>query len=559
MTSTVRTGAALPDLGMREVAGSGGGRSWSRRGWAAAAVAATSVALLSALHGSGGLFRPEGLGLVADFAGAAADPRTDAEFLSLTLTATGTTLAYAVLGTALSLVLGVAGGVLGSQVWWASRTAGTGRRRALAGWACTRVALVVPRGIHEVIWGLLLLSVLGIDPTVAVLAIAIPFGAVTAKVFSEILDETPREAYTALIGAGVGRRAAVLYGLVPRAAGDLLSYSFYRFECAVRSAAVLGLLGVGGLGYELQLSFQALRYEEIWTLLYALVALGALADFWSWLVRRRRSSGAAGPRRDPVLLGSAVLVGALVPLSAWWIGLSGAPLWSTRTWDLAGHLASAAWPPTLGPSGWSGLLEQAGTTLAMSVLAIAFAFTCGALLAFPAADLSHLNDRPRHRIPRVLRVVTTRAALLLLRSIPPPLWALLLLFVLYPGVLPGALALGIYTAGVLGRLMAEATENLDTRPVRALRASGAPTPQVVCYALVPAAAPRFVAYGLYRWEVIIRETVIVGVVGAGGLGLTLHHQLAAFDYSGTLTTVLTLIALTLVVDLTSSAIRRNVR
>lgn len=156
-------------------------------------------------------------------------------------------------------------------------------------------------------------------------------------------------------------------------------------------------------------------------------------------------------------------------------------------------------------------------------------------------------------------MLVTRFALVVLRAIPPPVWALLLLFVMYPGILPGALALAVYTTGVLGRLMAESVDNLDQRPLRAIRAHGASESKVFCYGVIPAAAPRFVAYGLYRWEVTIRETVVVGVVGAGGLGLLLDHQLGSFHYGGALTTVITLIVLTLAVDFTSAAIRRALR
>ncbi|MGH3993279.1 MAG: PhnE/PtxC family ABC transporter permease, partial [Pseudonocardiaceae bacterium] len=153
----------------------------------------------------------------------------------------------------------------------------------------------------------------------------------------------------------------------------------------------------------------------------------------------------------------------------------------------------------------------------------------------------------------------TRTLLIVLRAIPPPVWALIILFVTYQGLLPGALALGVYTAGVLGRLMAEVAEDLDPRPLDALRAHGASEAQVFCYGVIPPAAPRFVAYGLYRWEVAIRETVVVGVVGAGGLGLLLERQLATFDYGGAVGTLLALIVLTLMVDFTSAAIRRSLR
>ena len=134
-----------------------------------------------------------------------------------------------------------------------------------------------------------------------------------------------------------------------------------------------------------------------------------------------------------------------------------------------------------------------------------------------------------------------------------------MLSVMFPGIVPAALALGVYTLGVLGRLMAEDVENLDRRPLQALRAHGAAAAHTYCYGVLPAAAPRFVAYGLYRWEVTIRETMVVGVVGAGGLGMLLNQQLAAFDYAAATTTVGTVILLTLLVDFTSAAIRRVVR
>lgn len=533
----------------RPAPGSPDRRSRRRKVWVLLALVAILGSLLAAVIGRD-VVKPSGLGLVREFFAAAAHPRLDPDFLALVGNAAMTTLSYAVLGTVLSLLIGLVAGVLSAEVWWTSRSR---RRAAHLGWVAARSLMVVPRGIHEVVWGLFFLAVFGLDPMVAVLAIGIPFGAVTAKVFAEILDEAPREPLRALIAAGASRSTAILYGLLPAARSDLISYGFYRFECAIRSAAVLGLIGAGGLGFQLALSFQSLRYTEIWTLLYALILLSAAADFWSSRVRVRRARSI-----------SLVLACALVPLCVWWIGLNVSVLWSGRTWQIAGDLLAEAWPPSMSAGGMAELLESSGVTVAMSVLAMTVAFWGGAALAFPAANMSRLGRRSRGTGRnlcglRLTAVVCCRALLIVLRAIPPPIWALLFLFVLFPGILPGAMALGVYTLGVLGRLMAEATENLDGRPLRALRAHGASELMVFCYGVIPAAAPRFVAYGLYRWEVTIRETIVVGVVGAGGLGLLLHQQLAALDYSATATTLLALIALTLVVDFTSAAIRRSLR
>jgi phosphonate transport system permease protein len=529
-------------------------RSRRRWVWALLITLAVVASTLASGVGSEPIIKGGGAESCLELFRAAAHPRLDVEFLILTVNAALTTLAYAVLGTALSLVIGIIGGVLGSRVWWWSA-----RRSGRTGWGLARAILVVPRGIHEVVWGLFFLAVFGLDPIVAVLAIGIPFGAVTAKVFSELLDETDRTPYTALLAVGAGRRSAILYGLLPAAMSDLLSYGFYRFECAIRSAAILGLVGAGGLGFQLALSFQTLRYGEIWTLLYALILLGVAADYWSSAVRLHRTRDSSLPlRRDPVLAGSLLSGAVLIGLSTWWIGLDAAVLWSGRAWESAIGLLVDTWPPHLEDGGVGGLLELAAVTVAMSILAIIIAFAGGALLAFPAATACS-SRRGLGRGGQTLLRLVSRLVLVVLRAIPPPIWALLFLFVLFPGIVPGALALAVYTAGVLGRLMAETAENLDDRPLRALRAQGASSSQVFCYGVLPAATPRFVAYGLYRWEVTVRDTVVVGVVGAGGLGVLLDHQLASFDYGGAVTTLAALIILTFAVDLTSAAVRRALR
>jgi phosphonate transport system permease protein len=153
----------------------------------------------------------------------------------------------------------------------------------------------------------------------------------------------------------------------------------------------------------------------------------------------------------------------------------------------------------------------------------------------------------------------TRGLLLVLRSIPAPIWALLLLYILFPGILPGALALGIYTLGVLGRLVAEVVENLDQRPLSALKAQGAGKAGVFVYGALPPMFPRFISYLLYRWEEIIRATVIVGLVGAGGLGRSLTQQLASFDYQAVLATLIVFIVITFIVDIISASARKTLR
>lgn len=541
---------------------------WDRAGWGVVVGALVIWSAARAGFDVTAIVNERGLGQVTDFFSASVDPVLTADFLRLTAREAGTTLGYALLGTILSLVIGVFGGLLVSERLWTptSATAPAGPGRWV--WRTSRLLFAIPRSMHEVVFGLLLVNILGLDPMVAVLAIAIPFGAVTAKVFAELIDESPRSAERALRAGGSGRLIALAFGVVPHALGDLLSYSFYRFECAIRSAAVLGIVGAGGLGFQLALSFQSLRYDEMWTQLWALIIISGLADAWSASVRRRRAAQIGElridrdpnrtERRDPVLAGSFLALAAAVPLAWWWLELDVTTLWSDRARTLTAELADDSWPPTVGDGGWSTLIDQSINTLAMAVLALAMASTLAAAVAFVA-------QRPKRRptdlggLATMIAAAATRFILLLARAVPPPVWALLAVFAFRPGIWPGAIALGLYNLGVLGRLQAEVVENLDDRPADAMQAAGARPSGSFLFATVPAVSGRFVALGLYRWEVAVRETVMVGVVGVAGLGRRLSEQTSSFDYDGIASTLLALLAITVLVDVASAAIRRTIR
>lgn len=564
--------------------------SWRRLWWVALLGGGLLWAIFQATATQDALVNPGGVTIVWQFLRAAFTPQGDAQFLWLTLDATLVTLAFAVTGTLGSLLLGTVGGLFSAEVWWEMLLPAAWRRRyprlARLPWWTVRGVLAVPRAIHESIWGLFFVNILGLNPLVAVFGIALPFGAIVAKVFSEILDETPRQPLAALRNSGATPLQALFYGLLPQAFPNLLAYAFYRFECSIRSAAILGIIGAGGLGYQLTLSMQSLRYAEVWTLLYALFLLNGLTDIWSSQVRQalqvatRMSLTPKGgkppakappmrvaPRRAGILIGSRIAVVALVPLSFWYIEPNWQRLFSVRTGWLLVDVINDSLPPKFSAdllAQWSSLTAQ---TLAMSLLAMVLAAVGGLLLALGAArnlvligGLLSPTGGSRLRVWQSWGLLLlVRILLLVARALPTPTWALLFVFVLFPGVLPGALALGLHNLGILGRLLAETIENMDERPLRALQAQGAGSAQVVAYGVLPINWPGYLAYVLYRSEVCLRESLIVGIVGAGGLGLLLTEQLSSFDYRGVLATLIVFLLLTFAVDLGSSAIRRRVR
>lgn len=524
-----------------------------------------------AVAGDSGVLNRGGFGQVRNLLASALDPQLSAEFLAVVLDATVVTLTFAALGTAGALLIGLAGGLVLSDAAWDGRPPPLLRLLRLL----LRGVLVAVRSIHELVWALLFVSVLGLDPLVAVLAIALPFGAQTAKVFGEALDSVPAGPLRALRDSGARPGSALAYGLFPAAAPLLVSYSFYRFECAVRSAVVLGVVGVGGLGQELVVSLQSRNWDEVWTLVAAVLLISAAADLWSTRLRRdhavatcadwsvgpdRERGRAAGPTRSRWTRWSAAIV---VPglVAAWWasdVSLSG--LVSPRTRDLTGRLLDDMWPPAPPPGGWPALGGAVLDTVAMAVLAMAVA-VCITMVAGPWAVLTRrgaMDERARGPA-RWLRGAlwwAARALLLVLRSVPPTVWAVIALFVLFPGILPGALALGLYTGGILGRLVAEAWESIDTRPRDALRAIGTPAWLASTAAVVPPSAHHLATYTLYRFEICIRETAIVGVVGAAGLGRLLAESLGAFRFPAVTTLLLASFALSVAVEILSRRLRR---
>lgn len=562
-------------------------------GWGLVALASVLLSLGLAVGGQRAIANPGGWPQFGHFWWASWHPALQPDLLTIAAIATVQTLAYAICGTALSLVLGSIGGLFSAEVWWevVAQTRGIGitgmnwSHVVRRGVWLVRAGLAIPRAIHEMIWGLLFVNLWGTDPLTAVLAIAIPFGAITAKVFAEILDETPRLPLTALLNSGVPPFIAFVYGLLPQALLNLLSYGFYRFECSIRSATVLGLIGAGGLGYQLLLSLQSLRYEEVWLFIDALLVLNGLVDLGSarlrrWLRCPSRLDLNARRRDRPAILPAQ---SAIAPPNPWpGLGLLGglaialvlsfqlvqpdlSKLSAPQTYRLLGELGRAALPPDL--THLRELWPLSLQTAAMSVLAIAIAGSGGMVLAFPAARTVVLAGGWRHpehlsRSQQLLGwglFLGVRSLLLLCRAVPAPVWALVGLYVLFPGILPGAIALGIHNLGILGRLKTEVIENLDDRPLIALQAQGAPGSLVFLYGVFPLTLPRFVAYDLYRWEVCLRETAIVGIVGAGGLGYLMNEQLSSFDYAGLVTTLGCFLVLTFGIDWLSAQARRSLR
>lgn len=224
-----------------------------------------------------------------------APPLGTKPLLSKVLASMIQTVAFAACAISVAIIAGLLLAFCSSSAWWqddetlfAARSPNRLGKflRPASMWLC-RSLVVFLRSIHELVWAVLLLCAFGLNNATAILAIAIPYAGVFAKGFSEMIDETPRDSAFALRVAGAGGPSVFFVGLLPRALPDMVAFACYRFECAVRSSAVMGFFGIPTLGYYLQPAFEEQHYHEAWTYLYALLILVIAIDFWSSLVRRR--------------------------------------------------------------------------------------------------------------------------------------------------------------------------------------------------------------------------------------------------------------------------------
>jgi len=234
------------------------------------------------------LFDDQSLAATGRFLAAFVPPAHSSEFLHLVAEAAWQTIAIATAGMTLALLGAIPMTLLVTERLSRSRI-GTGRI-SLAGRSVRQLArwlLIVLRSVPELVWALLFVRIVGLGPTAGVLAIALTYCGMLGKVYAEILESADAQATAALLHNGSGRLAALFYGALPESASELVSYTVYRWECAIRGSVVMGFVGAGGLGQRMDESMKMLAGDEVATMLLVFVLLVACADGVSKFCRKR--------------------------------------------------------------------------------------------------------------------------------------------------------------------------------------------------------------------------------------------------------------------------------
>jgi phosphonate transport system permease protein len=490
-------------------------------------------------------------------------PDLSISFLGTALRATWMTAATAVIATVASSVLALPLGILASGRLWRTgiNTAGDNHRagswmRPLS-WVVLHGMSVV-RSVPDLVWALLFVAGIGLGPAAGTLALAVSYTALLGRVYADVFDETDVRPLEALEALGATRLQVFLFGILPQSRALLTSYTLYSFECSIRSAAVLGFVGAGGLGYEISLSMRLFEFPQVLTLMACFVLLLFLVDVVSRNLRGRLKenpetfSDTAGGNglqqhlRRHWLLGLLAATVLLLSLSP--AGITRASLLQSDTARNMFRFAQQLLSPETSASFLREVARLALQTISISVIGTASGAVLGLLLALPATRLraarhESLDRSWRRRAQSETVFWTARMTLNLLRSIPELVWVLICVIAVGFGPFAGSIALGLHTGGVLGKLFAEAMEESPQEQVEAMLALGASPLQCILWALLPQAWPMMRRYVLLRWDMNLRAATILGLVGGGGLGQALYNDVQLADYGKVSTLIAAVIVL----------------
>ncbi|NMH63578.1 ABC transporter permease [Shewanella salipaludis] len=368
------------------------------------------------------------------------------------------------------------------------------------------------RAIHEIFWALLFLQLFGLSPVTGILAIALPFGATFARVFHDIISLAPADTGQNL-PAGTDMLSRYVFGRIVHVSGQLQAYIRYRFECALRSSAVLGFVGMPTLGFYLESAFKQGQYHQGGALLILFVLLIGSISYW------------CRARLLPLYLLLALVFLPELP------AIDGHLIWRFLSQDI--------WPPMLqGVSHLEQLdlqrLNALGswlfTLLEKQALPGIFATLILALVALAMTHVLTLLWLPL--VSRKLRgkwtVFGGKAMLLVLRSLPEYLLAFVLMLLLGPSMLPAMLALALHNAALLIFLTTRQSDKL------VVSAQFSPKLDNYFYEILPRLYPGVMALLFYRFEVILRETAIFGMLGIATLGFYIDSQFVEIRFAGAL-------------------------
>tara|TARA_Y100001968_G_scaffold328712_1_gene376416 strand:- start:231 stop:1781 length:1551 start_codon:yes stop_codon:yes gene_type:complete len=464
-------------------------------------------------------FHLGGIKILYFFTSAAIKPSLNLEVLRSAWDGMQITMATALTSWIISMVIGTFLGVLTTDLFWGNIPSLSYLGKIL------KYLLAIPRSIHEVIWGLLLLQVLGLNIWVAIISIVIPYSSLTARVISEQLDSLDRKNLIAIKQSGANFMTTLITILLPKLIPVISIYGSYRLECAIRGVTLLGIFGLGGIGTELYLSLKSFEFKEMWTCLWMLLLVMILLEKFLRFIRIHLFENIN-------FIDSFFLTILIFPLSLF-VGLT----WLYRLdFDIfkllnISSIALPSFAELINTIQILPLINLIAKTILITFLA------SGIAISTPPLLLILFPDKLSLKIQNLIWIF--------FRLIPPPLTIILILLFSNPNISVAALSLGITHMGVMGRLLTDNIMSQEKSTYFALRRNGSCKKAATIFGILTPQSNSYLAYGAYRFDLILKETIIIGAVGGVGLGWQLQESLSSFAWDQVMIITLTFSLLTI--------------
>lgn len=427
--------------------------------------------------------------------------------------------------------------------------------------AIARVVIVITRAVPSLVFALVFVRIFGLGPLAGGLAIAFHSVGMIAKMMADVFEEQDASPRDAIAAVGAGRVQNFVATTLSRALPSITSLVLYRLDINIRASAVLGLVGAGGIGVALQTAIGSLNYRRAAGIIIVIVVMLLALELVSYLAQRAvaehaeehtvaqlygagRNAATPGWNRARALRvggGAAAAVLFLVSLSQ----LSFDPGRLGTAWQNAGALLAGFVPPAFSTEVFLGIFE--------SVIMALTSTTFGVLFGLVIAVLS-----TRHLIRFEPLSIALRGLIVVVRGVPDIIYALIFVAALGLGPFAGFLALTISSTALASKFFTDSLQAVDPAPIRALEATGANRVQVFVSAVWPQFVPSFIGNSLFTSDLSLRESAVLGIVGAGGIGFLLDESIATLHYDVTAGILIGLIVVVVLLEAVARWARKKV-
>ncbi|MBO0692068.1 MAG: phosphonate ABC transporter, permease protein PhnE [Acidimicrobiaceae bacterium] len=516
-----------------------------------------------------------GLGKIFSFIGRTLPPQyTGYASFGHTVSVSLQTVSMAVLGTVIAAALSVPVGFCAAR-----NTTPHPAVRWLA-----RGVITACRAVPDLVFAIVFVEALGIGVLPGVLALGVHSVGMLGKLFAEGIEQIEPRPREAVASTGAGPLQNLTTSVVPQVLPSFCSTSLYRLDINLRSSVVLGYVGAGGIGFALNAAMGALLFRQAVAIVLVIFVLIVVMEVVAALVRRSLIglespvSRTARPRRNvgdrivnriigPPARGERIgfdrervrppwtkeralrygfLAGALVAvgLSLWDTSIN--PVTFVTSLGRIFHTIGHYFPPDFSTARSGlihGTLQSASVALVATTIGVAFAIPIGLLAA------RNVSDRWVYRGARLF--------LLVLRSVPELILAIVFVVAVGLGLVAGTFALIVGTVGFLSKLIADGIEEVPPLPREAVLSVGATRSQETATSVVAPSAPALVANSFYMLDVNFRSSTILGIVGGGGIGYLLQQSVQILAYRTTGAIILSTFVVVIIIEVITSAIRKH--